>query len=73
MGFSLRKAFLFSAFASLVVFSACDKHQLGELPDVQKEHSYPEHHGDAEPATAASQTPSAKPTPADFFPETKQP
>jgi hypothetical protein len=71
MGFSLRKCLIFSAFASLAIFSACDKHQVGELPEVQKEHNYPEDRGASEPVANGSQTPSAKPTPADFFPETK--
>jgi hypothetical protein len=71
MGFSLRKWFVLSAFASLVVVSACDKHRVGELPEVQKEHSYPENRRAGEPVPSGSQTPSAKPTPADFFPETK--
>jgi hypothetical protein len=71
MGFSLRKWFVLSAFVSVLVFSSCDKHRVGELPEVQKEHNYPENRGAAEPVASGSQTPSAKPTPADFFPETK--
>jgi hypothetical protein len=71
MGFSLRKWLVFSAYISLAVFSSCDKHHVGELPEVQKEHTFPENRGPAEPVTDAAQTPSAKPTPADFFPETK--
>ena len=69
MGFSLGKCLIFSAFASLALFSACDKHAVGELPEVQKEHVYPADSPAAEPA--AGHTPTAKPTPADFFPETK--
>ena len=92
MGFSPRKSLLFSAFASLVVFSACDQHHVGELPEVQREHNYPEAHGAAEPvSTGIASIPvptmprlnsrkangpaigrsASKPTPADFFPETK--
>ena len=71
MGFSPRKCLAFSAFISLVLFGSCDKHPVGELPEVQKEHNYPENHHEAESGSVASPTPSAKPTPADFFPETK--
>jgi hypothetical protein len=71
MGFLLRKWLVSAAFVSLAVFSACDRHHVGELPEVQKEHHLPENRGPAEPVGNGSQTPSAKPTPADFFPETK--
>jgi hypothetical protein len=70
MGFSLRKGLVVSAFASLVVFSSCDQHAVGELPELQKEHTLPPN--SAEDAAAAPvQTPAAKPTPADFFTESK--
>jgi hypothetical protein len=71
MGFSLRKWLVFSAFVSLALFSACDRHAVGEFPEVQKEHNYPENPNAPEAVASGSQTPSAKPTPADFFPETK--
>jgi hypothetical protein len=72
MGFSLGKCIVFSAFASLVVFCACDRHTVGELPEVQKEHLYPGSKAEAEPASAVH-TPAAKPTPADFFPAGSKP
>ena len=70
MGFSPARCLVVSAFASLVIFSSCDQHAVGELPEVQKEHTLP-----ANPTEGASvvpaQTPAAKPTPADFFTESK--
>jgi hypothetical protein len=68
MGF-LWKCALFSALLSITLFCSCDRHKLGEMPEVQKEHQYPETKSDAEPAASAAHTPAAKPTPADFFPE----
>ena len=69
MGFSTRNWIVISAYVALVVFSACDRHHVGEFPELQKEHFYPEKSG--EHVATASETPAAKPTPADFFPETK--
>jgi hypothetical protein len=60
---------VYSAFASLVLFCSCDRHKVGEYPELQKEHLYPR--TEAEKVATTSQTPAAKPTPADFFPETK--
>ena len=71
MGFLLRKCLLFSAFVSLLLFCSCDKHQVGELPEVQKEHVYPMSSAQSEPVLSPSPTPEVKPTPADFFPESK--
>jgi hypothetical protein len=70
MGFSPGKCLVVSAFASLVIFSSCDQHAVGELPEVQREHTLPPNAADRESA-APAQTPAAKPTPADFFTEGK--
>ncbi len=69
MGLFARNCIVVSAFASLVLFCSCDRHPLGELPEVQKEHILPATSPGAEPG--AGHTPAAKPTPADFFPESK--
>ncbi len=71
MGFSLRKCIAFSAFASLPLFCSCDKHKVGELPEVQKEHVYPESATEEGPAAPVAPTPAVTPTPADFFPGNK--
>jgi hypothetical protein len=72
MGLSLRKWVALSAFALLIV-CACEKHPLGQMPEVQRELTSVKKGAVAEPSTEASQTPAAKATPADFFPETKHP
>jgi hypothetical protein len=69
MGSRVRRWFLLLAAAGLAVFASCEKHTVGELPEVQKEHIYPVAANGQEPAGSPGQTPSAKPTPADFFPD----
>jgi hypothetical protein len=61
----------FSPFAALagllIVFSSCERHHVGELPEVQREHltSEAEETHPAEPAAHVS------PTPVNFFPTQK--
>lgn len=57
------------AAGALVWFCSCDKHKLGEMPEVQKEHLPPGH----SKAPAATATPQASATPAEFFPEQETP
>jgi hypothetical protein len=71
MGSRVRRWFLLAASAGLAAFGSCEKHSVGELPEVQKEHIYPVAANDGEPAASPGQTPSAKPTPADFFPDSR--
>ena len=63
-----------AALAGLIlVFTSCERHHVGEMPELQKEHLHPLEAAANEPARAnpTPQTNSASPTPADFFP--KQP
>jgi hypothetical protein len=73
MQFSVRKFVAFSACASLLVICSCEKHRVGEMPEAQKEQPDPaavrEKEPRAESEKSALPTPSAKPTPAEFFPE----
>jgi hypothetical protein len=72
MGFSLRKSVLLSAYAGLVLICSCDKHPVGEMPEVQREKGQVERPAATGASPAASpQTPASSPTPADFFPATK--
>jgi hypothetical protein len=69
----MQKCIAFSACACLIVFCSCEKHRLGEMPEVQKEQvdlaAGPKENPDAVRGTSASPTPWVKPTPAEFFPE----
>jgi hypothetical protein len=68
MRFSVRTTSVILAAASLISIS-CEKHKVGELPEVQKEHVDLASGHEAHSAA----TPEAKPTPAEFFPEKKSP
>jgi hypothetical protein len=69
MRLSWGKCIVVSACASLFVVLSCEKHQVGEEPKVQKEKAADLGKSSSEPTPEApSPTPSAKPTPAEFFP-----
>jgi hypothetical protein len=73
MHFGVRQVAAAVSAAALIFFCSCEKHHLGEDPEVQKEH--------VDPATGAEEniaapnkaevveSPTPKPTPAEFFPE----
>jgi len=53
---------------ALLLMCSCEKHHLGEYPEVQRDRLYEaKHHADS----ATSPLPSA--TPVNFFPQTKSP
>jgi len=68
MRFLLRNCIAFSACISLVVICSCEKHQVGEMPEVQRERT--EVARATEPVAPAipPPTPASKSTPAEFFP-----
>jgi hypothetical protein len=68
MRFSLRKCVALSAGASLVFVCACEKHYVGELPELQKEPVNLNRGVETTPAAMSSPSPAARPTPAEFFP-----
>jgi hypothetical protein len=68
MRFSLRKCIAFSVCASLIIICSCEKHHVGELPEVQKERVDLKSGSEATPDAAVSPAPVATPTPAEFFP-----
>jgi len=70
---SRRTAILLSA-GAIIFCCSCEKHHLGEMPEVQREHGElasrsAEDLDVVKERPAAPPTPSAKPTPAEFFPE----
>jgi len=74
MHFSFRKAGLLVSVGALVLCCSCEKHKLGEIPPVQKEHvdiagGSSEDSDVVNERSTSSPTPSAKPTPGEFFPE----
>jgi hypothetical protein len=74
MHFAFRKAGLLVLVGALVLCGSCEKHHLGEIPPAQKEHvdiasGSSEDSDVVKERSTSSPTPSAKPTPAEFFPE----
>ena len=65
--------FRFSPLAALavllIVFNSCERHHLGELPELQKEHLHPLEAASEEPERALPKPPLSSPTPANFFPK----
>jgi len=55
----------------LIVFTSCERHHVGEFPELQKEHLHPLEAAEEEAAPAAVEPPARTATPANFFP--KQP
>jgi hypothetical protein len=73
MHFGVREIAVAISGAALIFCCSCEKHHLGEAPEVQKEH-VDEPKGGEENATGPSkadvvESPTPKPTPAEFFPE----
>jgi len=65
--------FRFSPLAALagllIVFTSCERHHVGELPELQKEHLQPLAPGPGEGHGTAPTPPLSSPTPANFFPK----
>jgi hypothetical protein len=73
MHFGARHAAAAISASALIFCCSCEKHHLGEDPEVQKEHvdvagASEENAGETKEAPATS-TPTPSPTPAEFFPE----
>jgi hypothetical protein len=55
----------------LLLCSSCEKHPLGQMPEVQREQVDPATKVWSQESETQSEKPSASPTPAEFFPGTK--
>jgi hypothetical protein len=55
----------------LIIFSSCERHHVGELPELQREHLNPLAPDAAETKALAPTPPAASATPANFFPNEK--
>ena len=60
---------LLAALSSLLaVFTSCERHHVGELPDLQREHLQPQRNAQVEAEPGYPEPPrSGSPTPANFF------
>jgi hypothetical protein len=57
----------------LVFYSSCEKHPLGEMPDVQREQVDPAKNARSRTTATDSDRPSPSATPAEFFPANTRP
>jgi hypothetical protein len=69
MASGFRRIAILSGTAALIFFCSCDKHSVGEFPEVQKEHVDLAQEAEAAPEGKAAPVPLTTPTPAEFFPE----
>lgn len=69
--FSSRLLPLVALAGLILVFTSCERHHPGEIPDLQKEHFNPLEAGSEAAAHAESAAPAASATPANFFPPQK--
>jgi hypothetical protein len=75
MQFGVREIAAAISAAALILSCSCEKHRLGEDPQVQKERAVESKGGENETAAEPSKTDTnenatKKPTPAEFFPKT---
>ncbi|PYK84808.1 MAG: hypothetical protein DME41_01370 [Verrucomicrobia bacterium] len=73
MHFGVRQIVAAVSAAALIFFCSCEKHRLGEDPEVQKEHVVvpggSEGNSAATKEVSAPPSATASPTPVEFFPE----
>jgi hypothetical protein len=53
----------------IVIFTSCERHHVGEMPELQREHLHPLEAAAEGPDRALPHPPAVSPTPADFFPK----
>ena len=68
MAFLLRQIGIALVIGLLIFCSSCEKHPLGEMPEVQREQVDPTTKAWSRESETRSEKPSASPTPAEFFP-----
>jgi len=68
MAFLLRKVVVGVATGLLLFCSSCEKHPLGEMPEVQREQLDPAKRAYGRTSETEPEKPMSSPTPAEFFP-----
>lgn len=66
------RLFALAAVAGLIlVFTSCERHHVGEMPELQQEHFHPREHANEEMSRTQPSAPTRSATPANFFPPQK--
>jgi len=74
MPFLLRQVVVVDVATGFLLFcSSCEKHPLGEMPDVQREQVDPAKNARSRTTATDSDRPSPSATPAEFFPANTRP
>ena len=73
MSFSLREALIAIVLGLLLFCTACEKHPLGQMPEVQREQADLAEKTWSKPSERKSEKPLSSPTPVEFFPKSERP
>jgi hypothetical protein len=73
MSFSLREALIAIMLGLLLFCTACEKHPLGQMPEVQREQADPAEKTWSKPSETESEKPLSSSTPVEFFPKSERP
>ena len=73
MTLSLSKAVIAIVLGFLLFCTSCEKHPLGQMPEVQREQVDPAEKTWSKPTETESEKPSSSPTPVEFFPKNGRP
>ena len=73
MAFSLSEAVIAVVLGLLLFCTSCEKHPLGQMPEVQREQVDPAEKTWAKSSEPESEKPLPSPTPVEFFPANKRP
>jgi len=73
MAFLFRQMVIAAGIGTLLFCNSCEKHPLGQMPEVQREQLDPATKAWSRESETQSEKPSASPTPAEFFPAKPRP
>lgn len=73
MSFSLSEAVIAVVLGLFLFCTSCEKHPLGQMPDVQREQIDPAEKTWHKPSETESEKPLFSPTPVEFFPGGERP
>ncbi len=68
MAFLFRQIVIAAGIGTLLFCNSCEKHPLGQMPEVQREQVDPATKVSSRESETRSEKPSPSPTPAEFFP-----
>ena len=73
MSLSLSEAVIAVVLGLFLFCTSCEKHPLGQMPEVQREQVDPAEKNWSKPSEPESEKPLSSPTPVEFFPRSERP